>query len=414
MCGGMVEFEDIFPTVILILGGVIIFSILLRAGLNRIGIPSLVGFLILGLLLRVGDDHWSFLSEEVGGIFDFLATVGVVFLLFRVGLESNLAGLRRQLKPASVIWAGNIFFSGFLGYVAAYFLLGLEQIPSLFVAVALTATSVAISVGVWQEAKATQSRVGEVLVDVAEMDDISAMVLMALLFSVVPLLREGAEASLGVALAKELGFLLLKTAAFGTVCVIFSRYLEHRLTSLFKRIEPAPGQTLMVAGAGLIIAALAGLLGFSVAIGAFFAGLVFSRDPEAVKVDTPFGLLYEFFTPFFFIGIGLNIDPGSLASGLGIGGVLLGVAVLGKVVGTAGPAIVPIGWTGALLLSVSMVPRAEIAMVIMQRGLNQGDWAVPADVFSGMVLVTAVTAIVTPIVLRRMLRRWPQQADAAT
>jgi hypothetical protein len=81
------------------------------------------------------------------------------------------------------------------------------------------------------------------------------------------------------------------------------------------------------------------------------------------------------------------------------------------VVGTAGPAIAPLGWAGAFLLSVSMVPRAEIAMVIMQRGLNQGDWAVPANVFSGMVVVAAVTAIGTPIVLRRVLRHWPQQAE---
>ncbi len=408
----MTGIEDIFPTVILILGGIIILSILIRAGLYRVGVPSLVGFLVLGLLLGVGDEQWSFMSDEIGGIFEFMATVGVVFLLFRVGLESNLEGLRRQLKAASLIWAGNIAFSGVLGYVAAYYLLGLDQIPSLFVAVALTATSVAISVSVWQEAKATRSRVGEMLVDVAEMDDISAMVLMALLFSVVPLLREGAEASLGIALGRELGFLLLKMAAFAAVCIIFSRYIERHLTHLFSKMQPAPGRTLMVAGSGLTIAALAGFLDFSVAIGAFFAGLVFSRDPDAVKVDTPFSLLYDLFTPFFFIGIGLNIDPGSLVSGLSIGGVLLAVAVLGKIFGTATPAILPIGLTGAALLGVSMIPRAEIAMVIMQRGLNEGDWAVPVDVFSGIVVVTAVTAIGTPIVLRRMLRRWPQETKS--
>ena len=164
----------------------------------------------------------------------------------------------------------------------------------------------------------------------------------------------------------------------------------------------------MIAGFGLIIAALAELLGLSVAIGAFFAGLIFSRDPETVKLDTPFGTLYGFFTPFFFIGIGLNIDPGTLTTGLGIGGALLVVAIIGKLVGTGGPATLTTAWPGSLLLSISMVPRAEIALVIMQRGLNLGEWAVPGDVFSGMVVVVAVTAVISPMILRVLLKRWPQ------
>ena len=139
------------------------FARLIPANLKII---SLIGFLILGFLLRIVDSHWFFLSDEATGIFDFLATVGIIFLLFRVGLESNLPGLRRQLKPASVIWGGNILFSGILGYIMAYFALGLDLVPSLFVAVALTATSVAISVGVWQEAKSIKSPTGELLVDV--------------------------------------------------------------------------------------------------------------------------------------------------------------------------------------------------------------------------------------------------------
>jgi Kef-type K+ transport system membrane component KefB len=357
------------------------------------------------------DSHWFFLSDEATGIFDFLAMVGIIFLLFRVGLESNLPGLRRQLKPASVIWGGNILFSGILGYIMAYFALGLDLVPSLFVAVALTATSIAISVGVWQEAKSIKSPTGELLVDVAEMDDISAMVLMALLFSVAPTLEEGVGATVAGVLVETLAWLSFKLAGFGTFCYLFSRYLEHPVTHLFRRIGGTPAKLLMIAGFGLIIAALAELIGFSVAIGAFFAGLVFSRDPETVKLDTPFGTLYDFFTPFFFISIGLNIDPDTFASGLGVGGALLAVATIGKLVGNGGPALFTTGTTGALLLSVSMVPRAEIALVVMQRGLSLGEWAVPSHVFSGMVIVVAVTALVSPLVLRLMLRKWPQPAD---
>ncbi len=406
----MVEPEFAVPHIIMVLGGVILLTILVGSGLKRVGVPSLIGFMILGLLLRVTDSHWAFLSEEAIRIFDFLATVGIIFLLFRVGLESNLPGLKRQLKPASIIWAGNILFSGILGYVMSYFALGLELIPSLFVAIALTATSVAISVAVWQEAKATNSPTGELLVDVAEMDDISGMVFMALLFAIAPMLREGLDSTVVGVLFETLGWLSFKLMGFGVFCVIFSRYLEHPITHFFRRIGETPAKLLMIAGFGLIIAALAELLGFSVAIGAFFAGLIFSRDPETVKLDTPLGILYDFFTPFFFIGIGLNIDPGTLITGIGIGGALLAVAIIGKLVGTGGPARLTTGRTGSLLLSISMVPRAEIALVIMQRGLNLGEWAVPGQVFSGMVVVVAVTALISPIILRVLLKRWPQSA----
>lgn len=404
----MVEPEFEVTHLILVLGGIILLTILVGAGLKRIGVPSLIGFMILGFLLRVADSHWTFLSEEAIGIFDFLATVGIIFLLFRVGLESNLPGLKRQLKPASVIWLGNILFSGILGYVMSYFVLGLDLIPSLFVAIALTATSVAISVAVWQEAKAINSPTGELLVDVAEMDDISAMVLMALLFTTAPMLREGLDSTVVGVLFETLGWLSFKLVGFGVFCALFSRYLEHPITHLFRRIGETPAKLLMIAGFGLIIAALAEFLGLSVAIGAFFAGLIFSRDPETVKLDTPFGTLYGFFTPFFFIGIGLNIDPGTLTTGLGIGGALLVVAIIGKLVGTGGPATLTTAWPGSLLLSISMVPRAEIALVIMQRGLNLGEWAVPGDVFSGMVVVVAVTAVISPMILRVLLKRWPQ------
>lgn len=114
----------------------------------------------------------------------------------------------------------------------------------------------------------------------------------------------------------------------------------------------------------------------------------------------------DFFTPFFFIG--LNIDTGTLTMGLGVGAALLLVAIVGKLVGTGGPALLTSGWSRALVLSVSMVPRAEIALVIMQRGLSLGEWAVPTHVFSGAVMIVAVTCLLAPIVLRRLLRTWPQ------
>ncbi len=396
---------------VLFLGALIVLSIVIRSELKKTGVPSLIGFMTLGFLIRLLDSQGRLISGETGKIFEFLAEIGIITLLFKVGLESNLKGLVRQLRHASIIWFGNIIFSGLLGFVVSEYVFHLGLIPSLFVSVALTATSVGVSVNVWQEENAIKSTTGELLVDVAEMDDISGIMFLALTLSIIPVLKGSLDISLSEAVGKTVGILLLKLFAFGLVCTLFSRYVEPHITGFFSRIKHSPDPMLMVAGFGFIIAAIAGILGFSLALGAFFAGLVFSRDPKAVKLDASFGALFDLFTPFFFIGIGMKIEPSSLKSAVGLGIVLTFVAVIGKLIGNGVPSLFIAGWTSALLLSVSMVPRAEIAMVVMQRGRDLGDWAVPGHVFGAMVVVSLTTCISSPLILKRLLKKRPQSPD---
>jgi len=390
---------------VLLFGGLIVAAMLIKAGLRRLRVPALVGYLVLGAGLRVLEERTGALGGPGMEVMRFLATIGVIVLLFRVGLETDLAGLLRQLGGASVIWLGNVVVSAAAGYAGARWLLGLEVIPSAVVATAMTATSVGIPAAVWRRAGALDSPNGQRFLDVAEMDDLSGVVFMALLFAVLPALRAGGETHAAALVAREAGLFALKLAAFGGLCFLFSRYLEERFSRFVRRVESGPDPMLVVAGAGLLVAAAAGLLGFSVAIGAFLAGLVFSRDPQRVKVDASFGSVHDLFSPFFFVGVGLELAPSSLASGLGVGAVLLAAAVIGKMVGTSGPALACTGRTGALVLGLSMVPRAEIAMLIMQRGRAMGEWAVPPRAYAGMVFVSAATCVAAPVVLGRLLGR---------
>ncbi len=410
----MSESATTFPLLVLLLGGVLIATIFIRSGLRKIGLPSLVGFMVLGLLVKMADAQMGFLSEDSKTIFEFLANIGIIVLLFRVGLESNLRGLLRQIRHACLIWTGNIVFSGFLGFIVSQYLLKLGLITSLFIGVALTATSVGVSISVWQEEGMIKTKTGELLLDVAEMDDISGIILMAVLLSIAPVLMKAGTASMGEILGKKLGIIFLKLLLFGVLCFLFSQYVEKPVTNFFGKLKKSPDPMLMVAGFGIIIAAVAGLLGFSLAMGAFFAGIVFSRDPKAVKLDSSFGALYDLFVPFFFIGIGLNVGMKGLTSGLGLGVILLTVAVVGKLIGNGVLSLKITGWMRAVLLSVSMVPRAEIAMVIMQRGYQFGDWAVSEEVYSSMVFVSLGTCVLAPVVLRLLLKYWnlpEEQAD---
>jgi Kef-type K+ transport system membrane component KefB len=398
-----------FPLLILLVGAATVAAIGIKSGLARTPVPPLVGYLLLGILIRMADDRLGFFHQGAEEVFDFLAKVGVIMLLFRIGLESDLKGLLSQLRRASLIWVGDVALSGGLGFLAAFYLLGLSLIPSLIVATAMTATSVGISVAVWERENALRSENGELLIDVAELDDISAVILMALLFALLPELRgDGISAAMLPTVGRVASIFLVKLVAFGGLCYLFSRYLEPHLTKTFQSLTVRPDMMLLVVAIGLIFAAIAGLLEFSLAIGAFFAGLVFSRDPECIKREASIDPLYDLFTPFFFIGIGLNIDPGSLFAALKMGAVLLAVAVAGKLLADGLPVWGMRGVQGAALIGVSMVPRAEISMIVMQKGLTTGRGLVPAQLFSAMVMVSAVTCIGAPLVVRSLLRRWPQ------
>lgn len=142
--------------------------------------------------------------------------MGIISLLFRVGLESNLAGLIRQLPCASFILLGNLSCSGILGFLAASKLLSLKLIHSLFISIAMIATSVGISVSVWQEAKVLDTDNGELLVDIAEMDDIAAIALMSLFFAMIPVLNGDVEANILPVFKRTIVPFLLKVSIFAT------------------------------------------------------------------------------------------------------------------------------------------------------------------------------------------------------
>jgi Kef-type K+ transport system membrane component KefB len=392
---------------ILMVGVLICLAIVVKSALRPSSIPSLIGYIAIGFSVRILDLPLGFLSPEIWNSFSFLSTLGIITILFRVGLESDIAGLIRQFPRASVIWVANVSLSATLGYIAARYLLHLSAIPSMFLATALTATSMGISVVAFEETGAVHTPLGELLIDVAELDDISGVVLMALVFTLAPVIKASGGQALLPIVVKMGGIFALKLFGLGAFCVLFSRYLEQRITNLFKRITPVPDLTLLVAGIGFIIASFAELLGFSVAIGAMFAGLVFSRDPEAVKIDASFITVYELFAPFFFIEIGLLFDPASLMSAAGIGLVILIARFTGKLLGAGIPTFFMTGWLGASLIGVSMVPQAEIAMIIMQHGRKLGPWALPQEVFSGMVLVTAFTCVFSPLMIRWISVRLP-------
>lgn len=396
--------------VIALIGATVVAAMLVRAACRRAGVPALVGYMLLGLMLRVVDGQGALLTPGALHVLEILAGIGIVALLFRVGIEADAKAMLGQLRRAAAVWVVNVGLSGALGFATAHWLLGQALIPSLFVGVALTATSLGVCLGVWREAGRLDTPAGALLTDVAELDDISGILLMIALLAIAPVLYAG-NGDLAAALGETGLIVAAKVAVFAGVCFGFAHYLERRLTGLFTRMEAVPDPMLPIAGMALMIAAIAGWLGFTLAVGALFAGLIFSRESVAPAVDRSFSPLYDVFAPFFFIHIGIAMDPQHALAGLALGAPLLVAAVVGKVAGTVLPALPMTSAMGGVILGVSMVPRAEIALVIAAEGRRLGDWAMPPELFSGLVFVALATSLLSPVAVTHMLKRWPPRLN---
>ncbi|PQA89574.1 cation:proton antiporter [Hyphococcus luteus] len=403
----MTELHGEASIVLLLLGAIIVSSVIIRRSFERIHMPPIVGYTMLGLLISTLDPSADFISVDARRTIGVFANIGLVALLFRVGLESNLAALVQQLRPALMVWVSDITVSALTAFAVVRYVFDFGLIPAILSGAAFSATSVGVSTAVWRDAKALKRPSGALLIDVAELDDISAVIIISILFALGPLIGGGAGGSLAPLLAHQTALVLINLALFATGCIVFSRFIEKRVTKRFAQLDPKYGPAFFAAGAAFAIAAAADLLGLSLAIGAMFAGLAFSRDPVERKIDQSFSPIYDFFAPFFFVHIGMGVEIQYIFSALGFGIILFAAASLGKIVGVGLPSLRFIRPRGALLIGVSMIPRAEIALLVMGYGLSLGDWATPPALYNTVVLVSLATCILSPIAVRWLLQTSP-------
>jgi Kef-type K+ transport system membrane component KefB len=371
---------------------------------ERIGLPSTVGYILLGLSVSAINAQWSFIDSTFEYVFSVLAELGVVALLFRVGLRCHIKALLAKLPDASLVWCGDVAVNLVAGFTLAFYILDLSLATALVIATAFSATSIAVSVSVWEELNLLNSSKGTLLIDVAELDDLSGVLLLAVLLAIIPVLLSGESGLLGSASTTAL-ITLVKFFVFVGFCYAFSRYLEEDFTRFTRRAGgDAMAFVITIVGTGLAISAAAGLLGFSLAIGALFAGLAFSRDPQVVRSEGRFTFFYDFFAPLFFIHIGMQVEPSAFLVSADVGLSLFAVAAGAKLVGVAVPALLLLKRTDALALGVSMIPRAEIALLVVYQCSLLGNDVVSQEIFAGVITASVLTSIAAPPVARRLLR----------
>ena len=377
-----------------------LFAILVAAKIGneifrRLGQPTVVGEILGGVIAGPA----VFGVYEVNAETTLFAEIGVVLLLFQVGLETRLHDLLRVGRTALAVGVLGVILP-FAGGFAAAELAGGDLSLAIFLAAALTATSVGITSNVLRDLGALTTTGGRIILGAAVIDDVLAIMILSVATGV-------AAGSFEV--SNILSLLVVALLFIGVVVIGGTRILARRRSILtdpeFAETPFLPGMIIMLG-----LAALASLIGLAAIIGAFLAGMVVGESSERHALEAEVAPVAAFFTPFFFGFIGAQVDLAGLAN---LDAILLlagitALAVASKFVGAFIGAFGQGRWRAALV-GWGMVPRGEVGIVVAGLGLSAG--AIDSEIYSVVVGMAIITTLIVPPLLPWLVRR--AEAEAA-
>lgn len=362
----------------------------------KLGMPSVLGVIIAGLLAGpaalgiVGQDQF------VGN----LGQVGVVLLMFLAGLETDPQGLRSVGKTALLVAIGGVVLPLGAGYGAGI-LAGLEPMHALFLGAILTATSVSITAETLKELGRARSREGSIIMGAAIIDDVLGVLVLSALV----------VAHSGGSLVEP----ILKLVVFSGGAFAFARWVMPLIVEHHTRIENPDTRVAAALAMALGFAWLAYKVGgLADVTGAFLAGVMLSRTDLGHHIVEPVSRLsYSLFIPIFFVFIGTHVSTGDLTAAPWLCASIVVVAIVTKLIGCGIPALASgESFATSLRVGAGMVGRGEIALVVASVGLTEG--VVDNSVFSMAIVVTVATTIAAPLLLKAAYQLTPaRKAESA-
>jgi Kef-type K+ transport system membrane component KefB len=382
---------------------------------ERLGQPAVLGELLVGI--GVGN-LWPLVFGGQGvdivrtdPTLHFLAEVGVLLLLFDVGLESDLRALVHVGPSALLVALLGVAAPVALGWgVTAWFLPESPALVHLFIGATLAATSVGITARVLRDLGAVQSREGQTILGAAVIDDILGLVVLAVIAGTISAATgQGPPLSAG-----GIALIVLWAGLFLVASAGLGHFVSAPLVRLLARLGHP--EMLLVIGVALCftLAFTAEAIGLAAIVGAFAAGFVIDPYGEGVRTSEESATLNQLlhpiaavFVPLFFVLMGAQVDLASLAapSALGLGAALVVVAIAGKLACALG--VVDRG-VDRLTVAVGMVPRGEVGLIFAGIGTTlmlDGRPVLSESVFAAVVVMVLVTTLVAPPGLRWSFRR---------
>lgn len=372
---------------------------LMAAAAARSNIPSVLGELFAGVVLGPSILGWV---EPVEAL-KLMAEIGIILLLFEVGLETELKQLVNSGLQSFGVAVLGFVLPFLLGFAASFYIFDLPVLVAMFVGGTITATSIGITIRILNDLKRRYSREGHVVLGAAVLDDVLGVILLALLYEFST--RGGVSfANAGTVFIFVIAFFFLAPIAAKLIAILIENM--HNTNDI-----PGLIPTLVISLV-LFFAWLAHALGAPELLGGFAAGLALSRRfffpfGVAVRSNSNFARLIEkqmqpiihLFTPIFFVMIGLSLNLRAIDWSSPFiwvfSAALFGLAIIGKMAAamfTSNP------WQEKVAIGMAMSPRGEVGLIFAELGRESGIF--PNDIYAGMVIVIALTTILPPFVMR--------------
>lgn len=367
--------------------------------------PAVIGELIAGVII----------GPSVLGLIEFtpsiqlLAQIGIILFLFDVGLETNLGRLASSGVKASVVAIGGVVFPFILGFYLCYYVFSLSLLPCLYIASALTATSIGITLRILLDLKKQNAHESQIIIGAAVMDDIIGIIILAMIFEfsvsgTINILNAG----------KILGFIIL----FFIISPIAAKFASLSIKKWDEKSEIPGLLVTTVVSLILLFAWIAHQLGAPELLGGFAAGLALSRQfffpfaaflhqtPEfSEKVEEQMKPIVHLFAPIFFVSVGLSLNLKSISWDSNfiwiLTASLLIIAIVGKLI--SGFLITKESLHTKLLIGTAMIPRGEVGLIFANVGLTAG--VLQNDVYAAIIIVIALTTFMAPFVLKSLYKK---------
>ncbi len=381
---------------------------------EKIGQPSVLGELLAGVVLSASVLALIPSSEGMVGydIFHLLAEIGVVLLLFEIGLETRLADLIKVGPVSALVAAVGVVLPFLMGYFCViYFqkfsLLNLEAgmvgLVAIVTGATLTATSVGITARVLADLDRLQTKEARIVLTAAIIDDVLGLIILGIVSGIVSSFESGGAGTADMTFS-SIALITVKAFGFLAVSIFLGRILAPRIFGFFARIDKNNVVWIMAIAFCFVYSYCSNLFSLAPIVGAFAAGLVLRETDQFKTIEDGVKPVAHFFAPIFFVMVGAAVDISVFnpfvsenIMVISIALILFAVAVIGKY--ASGYVVYEKGVRKSII-GVGMIPRGEVGLIFAKIGLVHGIFK--TDLFSAITAMVILTTFIVPPLLKWM------------
>ncbi len=327
-------------------------------------------------------------------VISLLSELGVIILLFEIGLESDLKELIRVGPQAAIVAVVGVVAPFATGTAGLVYLFNVPVVPAIFAGAALTATSIGITAKVLAELGQLSSKEGQIIIGAAVLDDVLGIIVLAVVASLV---------KTGEIQITNVVYLIVSAGAFLIGAIVIGRFINPYFVGLVNEMKTR-GQVLLTALIfAFVLSYIATAIQLEAILGAFAAGLVLAETEKRKELEEQVVPVADILVPVFFVCVGAKTDVGVLnptipsnREGLIIATFLIVVAILGKVI--TGFTLFGKSELNKLAIGVGMIPRGEVGLVFA--GVGSASGALSEATEAAIIMMVIVTTFVAPPLLR--------------